>query len=144
MRDRLFRNAALLYVVFMVAVTGFGGQPDITATEMLESMTTSPRPTRAEVTDVYRSVLEGTDAVMLSAETAIGEYPARAVRAMDIICREAEESGDYGRAPDVSNLFSLARFASCSMVIFIGSTMSTICFARSANVCSSTPPFEAT
>jgi pyruvate kinase len=92
--------------------TNAAGKLSITATEMLESMIHNARPTRAEVTDVYRSVLEDTDAVMLSAETAIGEYAAQAVRAMDIICREAEASPDFGRAPEESSLADSSPFAS--------------------------------
>ncbi|MEE9446926.1 MAG: pyruvate kinase, partial [Arenicellales bacterium] len=67
----------------------------ITATQMMQSMIESPIPTRAEVSDVANAVLDGTDAVMLSAETAVGKHPVKVIRAMDRICLAAEAELDH-------------------------------------------------
>jgi pyruvate kinase len=110
----------------------------ITATEMLESMVRASRPTRAEVADVANAVLDGTDAVMLSAETAIGAYPVEAVAAMSRISRAVETSQRYHELPRVSFRESEPTFSNATALAAAQAAEALdihriICFTESGN-----------
>src|SRR3712207_6060327 len=81
----------------LLALAGAHARPAITATQMLDSMVTSSRPTRAEVTDVANAILDGTDAVMLSQETAVGQHPVGAVAMLDAVARQTEKILPFDR-----------------------------------------------
>jgi pyruvate kinase len=114
------------------------GKFSITATEMLESMVHSSRPTRAEVTDVANAVLDGTDAVMLSAETAVGAHPVEAVEAMSRISRAIESSSRYHDLPRVrfreaEPTFSNATAMAAAQAAEALGIRKIICFTESGN-----------
>jgi pyruvate kinase len=109
----------------LLAMCGRAAKPAITATQMLESMVHSPRPTRAEVADVANAIFDGTDAVMLSQETAVGHFPVEAVEMMASIAEATERELPYGRwlaerGPQANNQYHAIAFGAVGAVYQLG------------------------
>ena len=109
----------------LLALAGRAARPTITATQMLESMVHSTRPTRAEVADVANAIFDGTDAVMLSQETAVGKHPVGAVEMMASIARTVERELPYGRwlaerGPQANNQYHAIAFGAVGAVYQLG------------------------
>ena len=109
----------------LLALAGRHAKPTITATQMLESMVHSTRPTRAEVADVANAIFDGTDAVMLSQETAVGKHPVLAVQMMASIAQTTERELPYGRwlaerGPQANNQYHAIAFGAVGAVYQLG------------------------
>ncbi len=117
----------------IVSLANKMGKPVITATQMLDSMVENPRPTRAEITDIANAVLDGSDALMLSAESASGKYPFQCVRTMQEIIMEVERTGTY-----FYNMSMGAEYFDAAEAIGASSCLSALKLGASAIVCLTT------
>ena len=117
----------------IVSLANRMGKPVITATQMLDSMVENPRPTRAEITDIANAVLDGSDALMLSAETASGRYPFQCIRTMQEIILEVERTGNY-----FYNMSMGAEYFDVAEAIGASSCLSALKLGASAIVCLTT------
>jgi pyruvate kinase len=119
----------------LVALANDAARPVVVATQMLESMTAAPRPTRAETQDVAQAVFDGADAVLLSAETAIGEYPVDAARTAARILETAETAGSEflpaDREPGTLDLEELPLARAAAVLATRGGAAAVACFTRS-------------